>query len=51
MTWQIPAAQGQKSVHEGKTLETPEEDLADFTAQATAFAEKQLPILKVLHIV
>jgi len=48
--WQILSSQGQKIVKEGKTLETVEENLAELTAQATAFAEKQLPILKALHI-
>jgi len=49
--WQILAAQGQRLVQEGKTLETPEENLAELTTQAQAFAEKQLPILKALGIV
>lgn len=48
--WQTIAAQGQKLVKEGKTLETAEENLAELTAQATTFAEKRLPILKVLQI-
>jgi SAM-dependent methyltransferase len=48
--WQILAAQGQKIVKEGQPLETPEENLAELAAQATAFAEKQLPILKALGI-
>jgi len=48
--WQTIAAQGQKLLKDGKTLETPEENLAELTAQATTFAEKQLPILKALQI-
>lgn len=48
--WQTIAAQGQKLVKEGKTLDTPEENLAELTSQATTFAEKQLPILKALQI-
>ncbi|MDP2902935.1 MAG: methyltransferase regulatory domain-containing protein [Methylovulum sp.] len=48
--WQILAAQGQKIVKEGKILETTEENLAELTAQATTFVEKQLPILKALQI-
>ena len=48
--WQLLLAQNQKLVKEGKALETPEENLAELTAQATAFAEKQLPILKALQI-
>jgi len=42
--------QGQSIVKEGKKLETAEENLAELTAQATTFAEKQLPILKALGI-
>ncbi len=50
MVLQILLAQGQKIVKEGKTLETPEENLAELTDQANTFAEKQLPILKALQI-
>jgi SAM-dependent methyltransferase len=48
--WQTIAAQSQKVLKEGRTLETPEENLAELTRQATEFAEKQLPILKALQI-
>lgn len=48
--WQTLAAQGQKLLKEGKTLETGEENLAELTSQAQNFAEKQLPILKALQI-
>lgn len=48
--WQIIAAQGQRLVKEGKTLETAEENIAELTEQAHTFVEKQLPILKVLQI-
>lgn len=48
--WQILAAQGQKIMKEGKALETAEENLAELTAQAVVFAEKQLPVLKALQI-
>ena len=48
--WQILTVQGQKIVKEGKTLDTPEENLAELTEQAQAFADKQLPILKALQI-
>ena len=50
-TWQILAAQGQKIVKEGKALETPEENLAELNLQATAFATKQLPIMKALQVI
>jgi hypothetical protein len=42
--------QGQRILKEGKALETAEENLSELTAQATTFAEKQLPILKALGI-
>lgn len=48
--WEIISAQGQKILKDGKTLETQEENLVELTAQATTFAEKQLPILKALQI-
>lgn len=50
LTWQILIAQGQKLVKEGKTLETPVENIAELTEQAQTFAEKQLPILRALQI-
>lgn len=48
--WQILAAQGQKIVKEGKALDAAEENIAELTAQAKIFTEKQLPILKALQI-
>lgn len=48
--WQVLASQGQNLVKEGKALGTPEENLAELTALAKAFAEKQLPVLKALQI-
>jgi SAM-dependent methyltransferase len=48
--WQVLNQQGQRIVKEGKALETPEENLAELTAQANTFAEKQLPILKALGL-
>ncbi len=48
--WQIIAAQGQRLIQEGKTLDTAEENISELTSQATTFAEKQLPILKTLQI-
>jgi hypothetical protein len=49
-TWQLISPQGQRVRKEGKRLETTEENLAELTAQAQAFAEKRLPILKALEI-
>ncbi len=48
--WQILAAQGQNIIKEGKTLEGVEQNMAELTAQALAFSEKHLPILKILAI-
>lgn len=49
--WQLLEAQGQKIIKDGKALDTAEENMAELTEQALAFAEKQLPILKALGIV
>jgi SAM-dependent methyltransferase len=51
LAWQVLAMQGQKIVKDGKTLDTPEENLAELVEQAQVFAEKQLPIIKALLIV
>lgn len=48
--WQLLASQGQRIQKEGLTLSSAEENLAELTAQAKTFAEKQLPILKALQI-
>ena len=48
--WQGLTAQGQKIVKEGKPLDSAGENLAELTAQAQIFAEKQLLILKALGI-
>lgn len=50
VTWQILAAQGQRILKEGKTLETPQENLDELTAQAKTFSETQIPSLKSLAI-
>lgn len=49
-TWDILNAQGQKLVKEGKALPTAEENVAELTAQAQTFAQKQLPVLKALQV-
>jgi hypothetical protein len=48
ITLQVLTAERQKLVKEGKTLETPEENLAELNLQATAFSTKQLPIMRAL---
>ena len=49
--WAIIAAQGQRLLKDGKTLDSEAENKAELTAQAEGFAEKQLPVLKSLGIV
>ena len=49
--WDILAAQGQRIVKDGKTLDTAEDNIAELTIQAQTFADKQLPILKALQVV
>lgn len=48
--WEILQAQGQLLVKEGKTLESPADNLLELTEQANAFAQSHLPILKALLI-
>ena len=48
--YKLLTTQGQRLVKEGKALDTAQEQLAELTAQANRFAQKQLPILKALHI-
>ena len=48
--WAILSAQGQRLLKEGNALDSAEENLAELTAQAQRFADKQLPILKALLI-
>ena len=49
-TWDILSAQGQRLIKDGKTLETPEENLTELTAQAKEFADNRLAILQALQI-
>ena len=48
--WAIIAAQGQRLLKDGKTLESEAENKAELTAQAESFAESQLPVLRSLGI-
>ncbi len=50
VVWNILAAQGQRLVKDNRTLESPEDNLAELTAQAVAFAEKPLSVLRALGI-
>lgn len=49
--WEILAEQDLKIIHEGKTLETNEENMAELARRARNFAEKQVPILQSLQII
>ncbi|NDC75878.1 methyltransferase [bacterium] len=49
--WETLAAQGHRLIHEGRPLESPEENLARLSDLARAFAKSQLPVLKALKAV
>ena len=51
LAWEVLAKQGQRLVRDGATLERAEDNLAELTAQASVFAEKELPMLSALQIV
>lgn len=48
--WSVLAAAGQRILKDGKPLESADDNLAELTAQANAFAEKMLPILQALQV-
>lgn len=48
--WQVLQSQGQRLIQEGKTLETPEENVAELQRQAELFLSRRLPTLKALMI-
>ncbi|MFT0533276.1 class I SAM-dependent methyltransferase [Castellaniella hirudinis] len=48
--WKVLQAQGQRLLLEGKTIESPEDNLAELTRQAQEFHDKQLPILRALQV-
>ena len=50
-TWQVLQAQGQKLVHEGATLESAADNLAELTKQAQVFENARLPVLRALQVV
>lgn len=49
--WPILAAQNQRLIKDGKTLESAEDNLAALCAQAEAFAQARYPLLKGLYVV
>ena len=48
--WNILAMQSQKIVKDGRTLDSADDNIAELTAQAKLFADKQLPILRALQV-
>lgn len=48
--WQILNAQGQRLIKEGKTMDSPDDNLAELRMQAQGFFDGQLPIFKALGI-
>jgi SAM-dependent methyltransferase len=48
--WNLLEGQGRRLLREGKTIETAEGNVAELTAQAEAFADRQLPVLKALQV-
>jgi SAM-dependent methyltransferase len=48
--WGLLEAQGQRLLHDGKTLQSPEENQANLTRMAEEFTSARLPILKALEI-
>lgn len=49
-TWNEFNAQGRRVIKEGKTLEAPEENIAELTSMARNFAAKYLPVLVALGV-
>jgi methyltransferase-like protein len=49
--WSVLAAQNQRLLKEGKTLESAEDNIQELVNQANDFARKRLPILKSLEII
>ncbi len=50
-TWHLLADLGERVFKDGEILRTPEENLAELTARATAFATDRIPILRAVGIV
>ena len=48
--WDLLAAQGQRIIKEGKTLEAPEQNQDELLKQLAEFTEKRLPVLKALGV-
>ena len=51
LVWQILSAQGHRLMHDGKTLQSPEENIAHLTTMATEFNDRRLGLLRTLELV
>jgi SAM-dependent methyltransferase len=49
-TWDLLAAQNQRVVKDGKTIETPEENLAELAREAREFLDQRLPVFRMLQV-
>lgn len=50
LAWRILAPQGQRLQHEGRVLESDEENIALLKARAGNFAARRLPVLRSLGV-
>jgi SAM-dependent methyltransferase len=48
--WEVLAAQGQRIVKDGQTLQTAQDNVAELTAQAGTFETRQWPVLRALGL-
>jgi SAM-dependent methyltransferase len=48
--WGLLSGQGQRVIKDGKTLESPEENIAELTNMARQFTIKRLPVLRALDV-
>ena len=48
--WQIISSQGGRMLKDGKQLESEQDNLTELNQQAAVFAEKRVPVLKVLGV-
>ena len=48
--WAVLSQQGQRIIKDGVTLGSTEQSLAELTAQAAAFKDTKLPILRALRV-
>lgn len=49
--WDILASQDQRLIKDGKTLDTPDDNLNELTSQAHRFLERNMPIISALQVI